>query len=681
MATYSLTRNFDMVTALTRALTIGVLLLPGLLLADKKVDDTVAKAIGQIDKDRENIDEPLKNAEKLAKDQTAEAQLGASRIYLRAGKLDLAAATAKKAVELSASAAPEVRAQALDQLAQLELRISNGKDALAHAQEAAKLAQTPDILATLARAQAKVKDPEAVDTADKLVKANPTSAAAYDALGRAQAAMGKYDEADAAFKKAVELDPKLYRAHLHRAQALVEAGKGTEAEVEARAATELDKNQPEGWSVLGQALLLKDPKNWQAAIVQAQQGAFLSPESPYTQAVVGQIFQAAGNAQQSAEAYKRALAVDPSNAKARVGLITAQVWRKEWDAATAEAAKLAEEQPNDGESQAIYGQLLIQKGDFASALEPLERAVKFLPGSAKAHALLAQGYERNHQNADAVREWEQAMKLEPGNRDWQLHYYERLANTMRASDPPKPQEAIAAYKKLLELDPKNATAQVGLGWSYYLAKDWQNAIAAFNAGAQAEPKLAGAAKYGIASATFQATVATKSKDTAAVRQAVDAAAAALPAGDPNIVKLKTSLERYEKAGEAVAVEHQQQPVEEHEKGPDLGALAQDLSSNSAATRAKAARQLGGLGAPAVEYLTPVLTRDNSLIVRTAAAKALGAIGGAAKSACPYLQQESDKSRNRVMLPAQGVTMKGDEMMAERELQEACMDASRKICGK
>jgi hypothetical protein len=98
-------------------------------------------------------------------------------------------------------------------------------------------------------------------------------------------------------------------------------------------------------------------------------------------------------------------------------------------------------------------------------------------------------------------------------------------------------------------------------------------------------------------------------------------------------------------------------------------------------RAKSARQMAAVGAPAVEYLTPVLTSDGSLIVRTAAAKALGAIGGAAKSACPYLQQEAEKSRNRVMLPAQGVNMKVEEMMAERDLQEACAEASRKICGR
>src|SRR5688500_4156319 len=128
-----------MVTKLTRVVMAGLILLPALAGADKKIDDAVAKAFGQIDRNKDILDEPLKIADKLAKETNAEAQLGAARIYARTGKLDLAAGAARKAVELSASATPELRAQTLDQLAQLELRVASGQDALAHAQEAAKL--------------------------------------------------------------------------------------------------------------------------------------------------------------------------------------------------------------------------------------------------------------------------------------------------------------------------------------------------------------------------------------------------------------------------------------------------------------------------------------------------------------------------------------------------------------
>jgi tetratricopeptide (TPR) repeat protein len=146
-----------MVTQLTRVLTVGaLLLLPAVLRADKKIDDTVAKAVSQLEKNRDAKDEPLKNADKLAKDTAnPEALLGAARIYVAVGKLDEAKKAASAAAAIT-SAAPEVRAQVLSQLAAIELRAGSGQDALTHAQEAAKLSQAPEVIATLANAQARV---------------------------------------------------------------------------------------------------------------------------------------------------------------------------------------------------------------------------------------------------------------------------------------------------------------------------------------------------------------------------------------------------------------------------------------------------------------------------------------------------------------------------------------------
>jgi len=153
-----------MVTQLTRVLTAGLLLVPAIVRADKKVDETVAKAIGQLEKNRDAKDEPLRKRRKLAKDPGAEipARRGPDlRRRRQAGRGQKAAA---KAVEVSASGTPELRAQALSSLAAIELRAGAGKDALAHAQEAAKLSQLPEILANLANAQSRVSDPSALKT-------------------------------------------------------------------------------------------------------------------------------------------------------------------------------------------------------------------------------------------------------------------------------------------------------------------------------------------------------------------------------------------------------------------------------------------------------------------------------------------------------------------------------------
>jgi tetratricopeptide (TPR) repeat protein len=699
-----------MVTKLTRFLTAGVLLLPAVARADKKIDDTVAKAIGQLEKNRDAKDEPLKNAEKLAKDGASnpEALLGAARIYLAVGKLDEAKKEAAAAAGIP-SAPPELHAQALSQLASIELRAGAGKDALDHAQEAAKLSQTPEVMATLASAQARVGDPNALRTAEDVVKAAPASAAAHGAHGRALAAAGKYDEAIAEFTKALELDPRDYNAQVAKATVLVDAGRGADAEVEARKATTLDPNQGEGFAALGAAMLLKEPKNASAAVNEAVNGSFLTPGSAYIQYTVGRIHEAAGNLGPAGAAYEAAIRIDPGLAKARARLIQMQIWKGDVVGATAEAQKLAESQPNDGDAQLMYGILLLKKSAYADALVPLERAAQRLPRNADAHAALGTTYQYNRQSQDALAEYKQAVELAPANIEYQTTYglllgvnkqyapgiavlekvvhtpdykdaagYINLGWLYRNAEPPRAQESVAAYRKAVAVDPKSGAAQLGLSWAQYTAKNWTEAIKEFDKTALLDPKLAGEASLASAWSEYWATVDAKSKDMSKARLAADKAKAKLGTADPRPARLVASIERFEKAGQAeertVKVERTQ------EDKPDLATLVQKATSGPASGRALAIRGMGSLGAEAVPYLIQYL-QDGNLHVRTAAAKSLGAVGAPASKAVTYLQQEGDKSRERVMLPAAGTTMKAEDVLAERELQEACQEAVRKISGK
>jgi tetratricopeptide (TPR) repeat protein len=700
-----------MVTQLTRVLTAGLLLVPAVVRADKKIDDTVAKAIGQLEKNRDAKDEPLKNADKLAKDPGAESQLGAARIYVAVGKLDEAKKAAAKAVEVSASGTPELRAQALSYLSAVELRAGAGKDALAHAQEAAKLSQLPEILANLANAQSRVSDPSALKTSEDLVKAAPTSAAAHSAHGTALAASGKYDEAIAELTKALELDPKDYNTQVAKARVLVDAGRGADAEIEAKKATTLDPNQGEGFAVLGAAMLLKDPSSASAAVNEAVNGSFLTPGSAYIQYTVGRIHEAAGNIGPAGTAYEAAKTIDPSLAKAQARLIQMKLWKGDVAGAATEAQQLAENQPNDGDAQLVYGRILLRnKKDFASAIVPLERAVQRLPNDADAHSLLGEAYTANRQSQDALDQFKRATELNPASPEIARSYgmllglnkqaaqgiavLEKLVRTPGYKDPlgyvalgllyknvepARPADSVAAYKKAIELDPKNISAQLGLAWALHSAKNWPEAIAAFEKTATLEPKLAGEANLGSAWSQYFATVEAKSKDMAKTQEAYAKAKATLPASDPRPARLLSSIERYLKAGQAEdkPVKVERQAAEEK---PDLGAVVRQAAGSAGSARAAAVRSLGGFGAEAVQYLVPYLS-DSSLRVRTSAAKALGAVGAPAASAVRFLQDQGDKSRERVMLPPAGVKVTAEDMMAERELQDACQEAVRKINGK
>ncbi len=61
----------------------------------------------------------------------------------------------------------------------------------------------------------------------------------------------------------------------------------------------------------------------------------------------------------------------------------------------------------------------------------------------------------------------------------------------RNMEPPKTDEAAAAYQKALQMKPKDdmaAQANLGLGWAYLSAKKYDMAIAPVRAGGQARPQ-------------------------------------------------------------------------------------------------------------------------------------------------------------------------------------------------
>ena len=175
------------------ALAVLALLLGSPAFADKKLDDAVAKSDELLAKGK--VDEAQKNMEKaVGGSSLPEAHTALSRFYVKLGKLDEAAASAKKAVELSGSAAPAVKADALAQHAWLDLQAGSSKEALGHAQEAVQLQATGATLAVLAQAQVRTGNATAgLETARKAVAAG--GALASVAEGDALLVLGKKDEA------------------------------------------------------------------------------------------------------------------------------------------------------------------------------------------------------------------------------------------------------------------------------------------------------------------------------------------------------------------------------------------------------------------------------------------------------------------------------------------------------
>jgi tetratricopeptide (TPR) repeat protein len=693
-------------TKLTRTVAIGLWGLTAPLLAQtSKVDQTVNKALAQIDANKP--EKAIEMADKLAKEGTAEALLGAARILKHAGKLEEAAANIEKA--RAAQAAPEIRSRVLAHSAELHVLRGTAKDAVAHAREAVELQQTAESLAMLARAQAHAKEPQAVTTAEKAAQMAPNNAIVQNALGQALSTAGKYTEADAALSKAIQLDPKLYDAYVNRAFLLLNQGKPAEAEAAAQKATEIAPQQGIGFAVLGAAMLAKDPTNPGKAINEAKQAEFLSPHSAYVQYTVGAIFEKMGNATQASAAYRKATEIDPGYAPARVALVKAEFWKGNIDGALAEAKKLAEDNPGDGDAQLLYGRILLKKEDYLAAAEPLERAADLLPNSHEVQALLGAAYQLNKQYVDAADAYKRALELAPNNADYRARYAFVLTQAKRfdaaigelkkltaanpndaavqntlgliylSMEPKKPLEASIAYKEALKLDPKNAAATYGLGRAHMFNKQYVEAASAFAHAAELDPKIAAESQLMTAWTYLEMAQETKNKEILAKAEAALAKAQAGLGSDPRPAKLRANIERFKK-GEAV--QQQKEELEKQEaRGPDLGTCARNLQAGDAGTRSRAARECASLGAELVPYLLPLINSDPELATRAAVARALGAIGAPAAKACGQLQNEITASAERMVLPPDPKKTSSEDEVKRFGREQAVQSAAREARGK
>jgi len=678
---------------------VAVALLAGTVtaFADKKVDDAVAKAEDQLQKGKP--EEAQKTILKLASTETPEAQYAVGRFQEKLGNLDESAAALAKAQQLAASATPGLKAQIDAALAEQALARGSATTALSFATEAVKLEETPDNLAVLARAQARTYHlVTAVQTADKAVQAGANNALAHAARCEAMLAMGRGEDSAGACRKALELDPAMTRARVGLALALIWQGKATEAAAEARKATEAEQKNGAAFAVLGAAIAAENGNNWNDAIAQAQQGAFLDPKNPLVQVVVGDLFAAAGNADQAAVAYRKAAEVDPGNAGASAGLIQMLVRKGDLDGALAAAKKLAAEVPGSGKAQLELGRILARKADWQAAVEPLEKATTLLPSVAEGFALLGTAQQFSGNTASAEDAYEDAVRLDPKNQDYQTTYgllvamvgrpdegaamlqkvvatpagqksvaaWANLGYALSRMKPPKIQESQAAYNKALAIDPKNAQVHLGLGWANYWGDNYDAAIASFQKTMELEPKLKAECLNGIGWSQYFKKDMTAAKATAAQAKAEGR----------NVDRLVTAIASYEKklaAGTKPEIE-----VHKEVEGPDINDLMRNAQSKAAGTRRTAASELRKFGKDAVPTLIFIVGNDAEINVRRAALKSLAAIGPAAKDALPHL-------RNILNAPAFEKTNPTPQelqfMMDEGDFKRELRDAIPKIEGR
>lgn len=199
-----------------------------------------------------------------------------------------------------------------------------------------------------------------VERALSLTRAFPSSFGAWNVLGAAAARLGRLELAVAAFRRAIELQPKQAGVHSNLGSVLQAQGRFDEALIACQDALRLNPEHAEAYNNLGNAL------------------------------------QKLGRVSEAVAAYERALALRPQFAEASSNLSNALLLEGRLDEAVGSCRRALSVNPHYPEAHINLGNALKSQGRFDEARGAYERALAIDPDCVEAHwnrslVLLLQG--------------------------------------------------------------------------------------------------------------------------------------------------------------------------------------------------------------------------------------------------------------------------------------------------
>ena len=171
---------------------------------------------------------------------------------------------------------------------------------------------------------------QAIAAFRQAIALNPKFPDAYSNLGGALNEKGDLDEAIAAFRQAIALNPNLPEAHGNLGSVLKNRGEPDETIAACRAALILKPNYPEACVNLGAAL--KDKGELDAAIAAFRQAIVLNPNSPEAHGSLADVLKDVGQLDEAIAAYRQAIALKPVFPEAHDNLLYTLHFHPAYDA-------------------------------------------------------------------------------------------------------------------------------------------------------------------------------------------------------------------------------------------------------------------------------------------------------------------------------------------------------------
>lgn len=252
----------------------------------------------------------------------------------------------------------------------------------------------------------------------------------------------------------------------------------------------------------------------------------------------GHALRRGNHTEQAAEAFTRALALQPNHVPSLVWLAEMRLASNRPDEAQRLLDTAHAVEPQSGAVLYGLGRAALAQQDYANAVKRLEAALAIAPTATRIHYPLALAYREigNRQQAEAHLRKRGEVDLPPvdplmGEVASLLQnaavYETRGAQALDARDWPT---AIEHLSKAVEIAPRNAYTRLNLGTAFYMQRDAERALEHYREAVRILPSLA-RAHFGIG-----VVMETRGQDKAAI----DAFVAAV-AGDPDYIEAHFSL--------------------------------------------------------------------------------------------------------------------------------------------
>ncbi len=317
---------------------------------------------------------------------------------------------------------------------------------------------------------------------EQALEADPDNVEARFNLAFAYTQLEQDDRAITEYKKVLARKPDLAQALSNLGMVLLRQDQTAEALPYFAKLCELRPDDARAYYLKGHSLLQTTKP--EKAIPALQRAVELDPQYSLAHLELGQALADLQRFDAAAESYERAAAIDPQLASYQFEL--AEKVEQAGDKATAVELykKYLSDRPDEVAVRERVGFLLLELKRYPEAIAELEKAVKQSPSAAN-QAALAQAYAAGKERDKALEKWAEAVRSEPGDADLRLRYATSLLNALQYK------EAAQQYLETVKLDPKQAEAWSGLGFTLFQVENYPGALKAVeNAAKLADPKPA-----------------------------------------------------------------------------------------------------------------------------------------------------------------------------------------------